>query len=75
MCAFTATHFANEVLVRYSDGTVWVAFERSCGCTGLRAATLGDLSRGLALLEATPDSDQVETADEPAGVPELALAA
>lgn len=72
MCVFTAIHAVNEVLVRYEDGTVWVAYERSCGCVGLRPASLADLGRGLALLEATADA---ELADEPAGPHELPLAA
>jgi hypothetical protein len=67
MCMYAAAHAVSEVLIRFEDHTVFVAYERSCGCTGLRPATPADLERGLVMLEGEPD--------EPAGIPALALVA
>jgi hypothetical protein len=52
MCVLTVTHAVTaEVLVRYEDATVHVAYELACGCVRLRPATLADLERGLPLVE------------------------
>ena len=71
MCAFTAIRPVTEVLVRYEDSTVFVAYELACGCVKLRPATLADLEKGMPLLEGSADTD---ASDEPA-IPALALAA
>lgn len=74
MCVLTATHAVNEVLVRYEDHTISVAYELACGCVKLRPASLADLERGLPLLEAQSAQSDTEPADEPA-TPALALVA
>lgn len=55
MCVLTAIRPVTEVLVRYEDHTVSVAYELACGCVKLRPATLADLER-LPLLDADADS-------------------
>jgi hypothetical protein len=56
MCVTAITHATTEAIVKYEDGTVFVAVERSCGCISLRPVTIADLKR-LPLLEGEPDSD------------------
>jgi len=73
MCVLTDTRVAKEALVRFEDRTIFVAYELSCGCTRLRAATMADLE-SLPVIEGEPDTEASETPDEPA-LPALALAA
>lgn len=71
MCVTAITH-ATEAIVKFEDGSIFVAVERSCGCLSLRPVTISDLER-LPLLEAEPDQGDGEGE---IAVPEpLALAA
>ncbi len=63
------THY--EAIVRFEDGSAFVAYLKPCGCTAFRSASLADFTSGLPVIEGQPDA---ETADEPA-IPALALAA
>lgn len=55
MCTITIPSRINQAIVRYEDGSVYVAYERPCGCIDLRPVRIVDLER-LPLVEGQPDS-------------------
>lgn len=59
MSVLTATSTVTEAIVKYEDGSLYVAYERACGTVGLRRVTLGDFKR-LPLVEGQPDTGDGE---------------
>jgi hypothetical protein len=57
MTMFTATRVASEALVRYEDGSVYVACLLADDTVRLHRATLADLERGLPLIEGQTDTE------------------
>lgn len=72
MCVTSLIRTHYEAIVRFEDGAAFVAYQKPCGCTDFRPATLADFEQGLPVIEAQPEA---ETADEPVGTPALALVA
>lgn len=73
MCLLTANSAVTEAIVRYHDGTMYVAYERACGCVGLRPVRIADLER-LPLVEGQLDTmaggeDEIVALPAPAPLP------